>query len=73
MFTQTLTMFRLSAQWDRRLTTCSRVDYPDFAKKEPAVDFPKTEKVDFPNTEKVDFANTEKKEDEVDNLIATDV
>ena len=73
-------MFRLSAQWDRRLTTCSRVDYPDFAKKEPAVDFPKAEKVDFPKTEKVDFvktevdfANTEKKEDEVDNLIATDV
>ena len=58
-------MFRLSAQWDRRLTTCSRVDYPDFAKKEPAVDFAKTEKVDF--------AKTEKKEDEVDNLIATDV
>ena len=72
MFTQKLTMFRLSAQWDRRLTTCSRVDYPDFAKKEPAVDFPKTEKVDFPKTE-VDFAKTEKKEDEVDNLIATDV
>ena len=65
-------MFRLSAQWDRRLTTCSRVDYPDFAKKEPGVDFPKTEKVDFVKTE-VDFANTEKKEDEVDNLIATDV
>ena len=55
------------------MTTCSRVDYPDFAKKEPAVDFPKTEKVDFVNTERVDFAKTEEKEDEVDNLIATDV
>ena len=54
------------------MTTCSRVDYPDFAKKEPGVDFPKTEKVDFVKTE-VDFAKTEKKEDEVDNLIATDV
>ena len=65
-------LFRLSARWGRRLTTCSRVDYPDFAKKEPRVDFPMTEKVDFVKTE-VDFANTEKKEDEVDNLIATDV
>ena len=48
------------------MTTCSRTECDFASKKEPAVDFFKKEPA-------VDFAKTENKEDEVDNLIATEV
>ena len=61
-------LFRLSNNWSRRLTTCSRVEMADLAKKE-TLDLEKN----------LDFARIDKKENgndvdvEVDNLIAANV
>ena len=72
-----LCLFRLSINWSRRLTTCSRVELADFAKKE-ALDFEKN--LDYEKIEKnLDFAQIEKKENgndvdvEFDSLIAANV